>query len=188
MIFLWLLLWLPVKTKTRKSLHFQRFRAGDERIELPPKVLETPIIPFDQSPTKYIIHTFKTTYMLTFPWELTSCVADWVLYSAGVTSWLRHSVSFASQMSSLYHECSSTSKLAPSHSCYILPALSAFWSSPHPISNSQLHALPHFHLCPIYLVVFKGVYFFTNGISHLKGGFTLRCLQRLSLPGLATRP
>ncbi len=26
------------------------FKAGDERIELPPKVLETPIIPFDQSP------------------------------------------------------------------------------------------------------------------------------------------
>ena len=26
------------------------FAAGDERIELPPKVLETPIIPFDQSP------------------------------------------------------------------------------------------------------------------------------------------
>ena len=26
------------------------FEAGDERIELPPKVLETPIIPFDQSP------------------------------------------------------------------------------------------------------------------------------------------
>ena len=25
---------------------------GDERIELPPKVLETPIIPFDQSPVK----------------------------------------------------------------------------------------------------------------------------------------
>ena len=29
---------------------FTRFLAGDERIELPPKVLETPIIPFDQSP------------------------------------------------------------------------------------------------------------------------------------------
>ena len=26
------------------------------------------------------------------------------------------------------------------------------------------------------------------GISHLKGGFTLRCLQRLSLPDLATLP
>ena len=140
MIFLWLLLWLPVKTNTRKSLYFQRFRAGDERIELPPKVLETPIIPFDQSPTKYIIHTFKTTYMLTFPWELTSCVADWVLYSAGVTSWLR---------------------------------LSAFWSSPHPISNSQLHALLHFHLCPIYLVVFKGVYFFRMGYLILRGASRL---------------
>ena len=67
-------------------------------------------------------------------------------------------------------------------------ASSACWSSPHPISNSQLHVLPHFHLCPIYLVVFKGVYFTKNGISHLEGGFTLRCLQRLSLPDLATRP
>ena len=34
-------------------------------------------------------------------------------------------------------------------------------------------------------VVFKGVYFTKNGISHLEGGFTLRCLQRLSLPDLA---
>ena len=31
--------------------------AGDERIELPPKVLETPIIPFDQSPRKFIVPT-----------------------------------------------------------------------------------------------------------------------------------
>ena len=42
--------------------------------------------------------------------------------------------------------------------------------------------LPCFHLCPIYLVVFKGSYFLLEGISHLEGGFTLRCLQRLSLP------
>ena len=85
-------------------------------------------------------YIFKTTYMLTFPWELTSCVADWVLYSAVVTSWLR---------------------------------LSAFWSSPHPISNSQLHALLHFHLCPIYLVVFKGVYFFRMGYLILRGASRL---------------
>ena len=65
---------------------------------------------------------------------------------------------------------------------------SLLWSSPRPISDSQLHVLPHFHLCPIYLVVFKGVYFTKNGISHLEGGFTLRCLQRLSRPDLATRP
>ena len=62
------------------------------------------------------------------------------------------------------------------------------WSSPRSISNSQLHTLPCFHLCPIYLVVFKGSYFLMEGISHLEGGFTLRCLQRLSLPDLATLP
>ena len=63
-----------------------------------------------------------------------------------------------------------------------------FWSSPRPISNSQLHTLLHFHLCPIYLIVSQGSYFLMDGISHLGGGFTLRCLQRLSLPDLATLP
>ena len=36
--------------------------------------------------------------------------------------------------------------------------LSPLWSSLRPISNSQLHTLLCFHLCPIYLVVFKGSY------------------------------
>ena len=41
--------------KTARNALFLRlselfFVTGDERIELPPKVLETPIIPFDQSP------------------------------------------------------------------------------------------------------------------------------------------
>ena len=39
------------------------------------------------------------------------------------------------------------------------------WLCPRPISNSQLHVLPHFHLCPIYLVVFKGSYYFRRDIS-----------------------
>ena len=34
----------------------------------------------------------------------------------------------------------------------------------------------------------RGLTSLKNGISHLEGGFTLRCLQRLSLPGLATLP
>ena len=41
-------------TKKPETLKYKAsglLRAGDERIELPPKVLETPIIPFDQSPT-----------------------------------------------------------------------------------------------------------------------------------------
>ena len=50
--------WLPTRNdknkKCRKPLKYKNLRhlliAGDERIELPPKVLETPIIPFDQSP------------------------------------------------------------------------------------------------------------------------------------------
>ena len=73
-----------------------------------------------------------------------------------------------------------------SRTCFPGLPLQTFWSSPRPISNSQLRTLLHFHLCPIYLVVFKGSYAFA-GISHLEGGFTLRCLQRLSLPDLATR-
>ncbi len=63
-----------------------------------------------------------------------------------------------------------------------------FRSNPRPISSSQLHTLLHFHLCPIYLVVFKGSYYLRMGYLILRGGFTLRCLQRLSLPDLATRP
>ena len=38
-------------------------------------------------------------------------------------------------------------------------------SCPRPISSSQLHTLLHFHLCPIYLVVFKGSYYFRRDIS-----------------------
>ena len=40
--------------------NFGLLPAGDERIELPPKVLETPIIPFDQSP----VSVFLTTLFL----------------------------------------------------------------------------------------------------------------------------
>ena len=83
---------------------------------------------------------------------------------------------------------SSANKFAkPEFSCTCFsPLLTRL--SPRPISNSQLHMLPCFHLCPIYLVLFKGSYFLMEGISHLEGGFTLRCLQRLSLPDLATLP
>ena len=38
-------------------------QTGDERIELPPKVLETPIIPFDQSP---IIGCVRKTHVLLY--------------------------------------------------------------------------------------------------------------------------
>ena len=41
--------------------------------------------------------------------------------------------------------------------------------SPRPISNSQLHTLLCFHLCPIYLVVFKGSYSRRRDISSWGG-------------------
>ena len=52
--------------------------------------------------------------------------------------------------------------------------LTASRSNPRPISNSQLHTLLHFHLCPIYLVVFKGSYFFYRmGYLILRGASRL---------------
>ena len=71
---------------------------------------------------------------------------------------------------------------------FFLYSLLTRWISSRPISTYQLSTLLHLHLKPIYLVVFKGSYYLTVGISHLEGGFTLRCLQRLSLPDLATLP
>jgi hypothetical protein len=56
------------------------------------------------------------------------------------------------------------------------------------ISTSQLNASRRFHTWPINLVVYQepseGL---CPGRSHLVEGFTLRCLQRFSLPNVATR-
>ena len=67
------------------------------------------------------------------------------------------------------------SKLKTSfHFEFLLIYLSSFlWSSPRPISDSQLHVLPHFHLCPIYLVVFKGSYYLRMGYLILRGASRL---------------
>ena len=60
-------------------------------------------------------------------------------------------------------------------------------SSPRAISTGQLHASPHFHFRPINQVVFLGPYSIKDERSHLRGSFTLRCLQRLSRPYIATQ-
>lgn len=51
------------------------------------------------------------------------------------------------------------------------------------ISTGQLNALLRLHLRPIDVVVFHG----SQGIPCFEGGFTLRCLQRLSCPFIATQ-
>src|SRR5262245_16006594 len=56
------------------------------------------------------------------------------------------------------------------------------------ISTGQLNALLHFHTQPINVVVSDGPSGALRPVrSHLGAGFPLRCLQRLSLPYLATR-
>ncbi len=50
------------------------------------------------------------------------------------------------------------------------------------ISTSQLNASPRLHSWPIDVVVFHG----SQGRTRFKGGFPLRCLQRLSRPYIAT--
>jgi hypothetical protein len=50
------------------------------------------------------------------------------------------------------------------------------------ISTGKLHALPHFHTQPINVVVFHG----SQGNTRFQVGFPLRCLQRLSIPYIAT--
>ena len=57
-----------------------------------------------------------------------------------------------------------------------------FRLSPRPISNSQLHALLHFHPCPIYLVVFKGSYFLRMGNLILRGASRLDAFSVYPFP------
>ena len=53
------------------------------------------------------------------------------------------------------------------------------------VSTAPLKASQPLHARPINLVVFQGSLAYASK-SYLKGGFPLRCFQRLSLPYLAT--
>ena len=84
----------------------------------------------------------------------------------------------------------SKSKTSFHFESFVIPAPSLLWSSPRPISDSQLHVLPHFHLCPIYLVVFKGSYYLRMGYLILRGASRLDAFSvypfQTWLPGYAT--
>ena len=71
--------------------------------------------------------------------------------------------------------------------CRIYPhCFTMLWSSPRTISTGQLHTLLHFHLRPIYDIVYIVPYSLTDERSYLRESFTLRCFQRLSRPHVAT--
>ena len=64
--------------------------------------------------------------------------------------------------------------ILPVSSTHAFPLLACLLRlCPRPISNSQLHALLHFHLCPIYLILSKGSYFFRMGYLILRGASRL---------------
>ena len=56
------------------------------------------------------------------------------------------------------------------------------WTSPRPISDSQLNALLHLHPCPIYLVVSKGSYFFRMGYPISRGASRLDAFSVYPFP------
>src|SRR5947209_4203247 len=67
--------------------------------------------------------------------------------------------------------------------------LAFLWSSPRPISTSQLNLLPGLHFWPINPLVWVGALPpCRGGRPHLEAGFPLRCFQRLSLPNVANQP
>ena len=85
-----------------------------------------------------------------------------------------------SKHSVLFHVLRSTNVCAvfqsPVHTPYarrlsaIASALHSLWSSPRPISSSQLRTLLHFHLCPINLIVSKGTYLLEAVGDLISGG------------------
>ena len=145
----------------------------------------TPIYQNDVSATPFlticITHTFKTSYRNRRNFSIFLYLRKWssrIRLRSFSMDLLRKSQSSAFR--------SLTSKLV-----LLLPASSfhflRFWSSPRPISDSQLHALLHFHLCPIYLVLFKGSYFLRMGYLILRGASRLDAFSvypfRTWLPG-----
>ena len=69
----------------------------------------------------------------------------------------------------------------------VLPLASfSLRSSPRPISTNNLHTLLHFQRWPISSSSLRGLTSLRNGNLLLEGGFTLRCLQRLSRPYFAS--
>ena len=145
--------------------------------------------------TKYILlssslqHQFRETRMMNV--SCSSCVECIPICCSAFA--LKHAISFRFR----FIRCICSADIIQSANPFrnasiplrisILSVAFYAWTSSRPISNSQLHMLPCFHLCPIYLVFFKGSSS-CDWRSYLEGGFTLRCLQRLSRPDLATLP
>ena len=109
------------------------------------------------NPLHYKHYTFKTSYRL-------FTVSCWLLKNFSLDSATLRLAMFC--YAKLRLKLETFLQINLRHvSLFILVFLRFSRLSPRPISNSQLHMLPCFHLCPIYLVVFKGSYSRRRDIS-----------------------
>ena len=114
--------------------------------------------------------------MYNIPSKLNTLTTNFCIYSLTDRS-------FENASRFLHEVCKANSRIRPStvsqilRTCSLHPSgfsrSSCYRSNPRPISNSQLHTLRCFHLCPINLVVFKGSYFFRMGVLILRGASRL---------------
>ena len=172
--------------KNPRSTRFPRLSiTGDERIELPLRVLETPVIPFDQSPLFFHFYFFflvddlsSNTLFIPYQHSFVNRLSVSLLYKR---KWL-HRHSLFSVPSKLHTFKSFLEIRLPVLEFLFSLTLTGPWSSPRPISSSQLHTLPYFHLCPIYLVVFKGSYCFRMGYLISRGASRLDAFSVYPFP------
>ena len=94
------------------------------------------------------------------------------------TIFIRVSQTIGSSARSAYR----TTFLLSSAFVFRLASHQALRSSLRPISDSQLHTLLYFHLCPINLVVFKGSYCFRMRYLILRGASRLDAFSVYPFP------
>ncbi len=124
------------------------------------KVREPPrtklMLPYQSHSLSCLRCTFKTTYKKSHPsfTFLSFTFLGYALDRLVTVSYMCYhpSTSVLSTSSYLQNHIQEISSFVH------FPILYLPWLCPRPISNSQLHVLPPFHLCPIYLVVCKGSY------------------------------
>ena len=133
--------------------------------------METAILPLYDSPIYYTIlyytvPSYITLYLQKFT-QMDISFSNSPIHLAEVpfTKFnLRLRLAFIKFLGTTFGLCSAFALLALAKSSR---------SSPRPISSSQLHALLHFHPCPIHLVVSEGSYSFRMGSLILGGASRL---------------
>ena len=146
-----------------------------------------PVLYHWTNPLYEMIYTFKTTYIkrnlpTAVQWSFGYFRSEAVIHKCSAFT---HVLCFANGFRSSFASVNACIPAAPDFRNPLSPLLGQ--------ALDRLVAVSSIHCCTSTSALStssssRGLTSFQNGISHLEGGFTLRCLQRLSLPNLATRP